>query len=362
MALGLFVAGFIEPGQTHSVAGIIETIIEFVDQEIVVFDVFKTNKLTNLIKNIDKCKVVKVTDEGCNNWSDLRNKYSKAIKQNNVDTVIFTKLFIWPGFTRFDDRNFVKFINELKKHNFNYSWTGGTKQVLSKLLFIMVASKLCENVYHYVVDPKEIDFTRLKFNHFRRLYYLKREGCDWVPLFEHQLVNIKPSNVKKEIDFTMYCTAYAKERQWLIDLKDELESVDNWDVKVLCIGDRGSGVSQTEYYEKLSRSRYTAVIKSYDETTFSSWRLFEAVVHNCLSFVFSDVALEECRLTYPYIYNIIKRDLIVDGVEQIKRKIAKWSENRRFEILMEIKATPDWKLVESKSVKQLLGKVKGVKV
>lgn len=364
MALGLFVSGFIEPGQQLVVKGIFETIIDSVEQDIVIFDSFKTNKLTKLISNIDKCKVVKITDEGCNNWQDLREKYAKAIKSSGVKTLIFTKMFIWPGFTRFDDRNFVSFRKALRQGDFTHGWKGGTRQVLSKLLFILTASKLCDNVYHYVVDPKEIDFTNINFNHFKRLYYLKREGCIWIPLFENQLVNSRCNKDTKEIDFVLYCTAFAEERKWLVDSKQEWESVPLWDVKVICIGGRGEAVPQTEYYDKLSNSRYTAVIKSYDKTTFSSWRFMEAVARDCLPFIFSDVALEECKSTYPNIYDIILDDeLVVKGMDDIKSKISKWDESKRIETLTKIKQTPEWKFLSSMNgIKKRLKQVKGVEV
>lgn len=90
----------------------------------------------------------------------------------------------------------------------------------------------------------------------------------------------------------------------------------------------------------------------------------EAVARDCLPFIFSDVALEECKSTYPNIYDIILDDeLVVKGMDDIKSKISKWDESKRIETLTKIKQTPEWKFLSSMNgIKKRLKQVKGVEV
>jgi hypothetical protein len=89
----------------------------------------------------------------------------------------------------------------------------------------------------------------------------------------------------------------------------------------------------------------------------------EAVAQDCLPFVFSDVELKECKETYPAIYEVIAKQLIVDGIEDVKCKINSWSENERLRILKSIRQSSDWKfLANIENIKSKLKQVKGVEV
>ena len=79
-------------------------------------------------------------------------------------------------------------------------------------------------------------------------------------------------------------------------------------------------ISQVEYYNKLSHSKFTLIIPSYDITTFSIIRFLEAISNRCLPLVLDTVNLTDLKNTFPDIYNIVKKNLVVN-IKDIQSKI-----------------------------------------
>lgn len=357
MAVGLFICGNVEPGQYQVVSGILETIISIVDEHVVFFDLYKTDRVAKIVSNLAECDVVKLDISHCKDWKEVLGYYGDVLKDNNIDTLFFTKCVIFGGFNKYNGGVVKNLKKAFKAGNFRHSWTfQSTKTILSKFLFVLKASNVCQNVYHYVVDPQEFVFQDfVKFKNFERIYYLDRsfEGCKLGFLHEHKLIS-EATVRDKTADFVFYATAVSKRRQFIADAKEELESTPNWDcmiivAKSLGAKERTAAISQDEYFDKLSVAKYTLVIKSYDETTFSSWRFIEAAARGCLPFVHKDVCLIDCESTYPTIAKIIRKYLIVDDFAHVADNIESWPEKKRLKLLEMILQSDDWAKISTKA-------------
>jgi hypothetical protein len=353
MAVGLFICGNVEPGQNQVVSGILETLINMIDDRIVFFDLYKTDRVAKIVSNLDRCEVVKLDIKPYEDWKQVMDYYKEVITASGIDTLIFTKCVIFGGFTKYDGGVVRNLRKAFKAGNFKHSWTfESTKTILSKFLFVLSSSKICNNVYHYVVDPQEFVFQDfVRFKNFERIYYLDRgyEGCKLGFLHEHKLIEGAETK-EKTTDFVFYATAVSKRRQFIADAKEELETTPNWDCRIIVTKALGAkerihAISQNEYFDKLSMARYTLVIKSYDETTFSSWRFIEAAARGCLPFVYSDVCLTDMERTFPQITKIIRKHLLVEDFAHVARNIQEWPEEKRLKAIKAIQSTDDWKRI-----------------
>ena len=126
-------------------------------------------------------------------------------------------------------------------------------------------------------------------------------------------------DIEKTVDFTFYGTALTEDRQYLVEQKDLLTNIRNSDVGIIVKKD-STYVSQTEYYDKLARSKFTLIIPSYDVTTFSVIRFLEAVSNHCLPLVLDTVNLTDLKNTFKDIYDIVKKYLVVN-INDIQSKI-----------------------------------------
>lgn len=368
MATGLFVCGNLDKQSEMTVRCVMEPIIETVD-DLVIFDWAKT-KLEKTVQNIHEAKLVKYRIEDCKDWREIRDMYKRLLKENDIDTFIIFKVVLSAGFKRGDMGKVIGFKNKLKQGDmttsFNYM---SSKVLLAKYMFVEVASRICDNVYHFVLDPQEASFTdTIKFKHFERLYGMNNKTHRFMPCFEYGLSK-NGFTLDKEIDFVFYCSAATEDRAHIAAAKDKLEAVKGWDVQINIprgkqVGEKKTTpLSQSKYYERLAGSKYTACVRAYDETAFSLYRFLEALAHGCLSFVFSDCCIDDVETTFPQIHKIISDYLIVDSFKQIRDNIRNWPEKKRLGLLKKIRQTDDWQqAIKLSYLKDCWGKLDGINV
>ena len=167
-----------------------------------------------------------------------------------------------------------------------------------------------------------------------------------MPAFEYGCAQIVNGYDKtKTGDFHFHCTAITEDRFFILDYMDMLRSIPNSNVRVFGAGKFDKLKRQTEFYEELSRYRYTVCIPPYDKTTFSIFRFWESVLLDALPFVYKGCSSKDLLLTFPDIRDIIIKERLVVDFEDIPKRIQEFSEEKRQSILKEIKDTKSFKKI-----------------
>lgn len=338
--VALYFAGRLDDCIYMSVKSVIDTLAKVIDN-FVVIDPFKNNKLKNCISG--EVRTIKWNPNDLNGWKEIYKYNRKFLEDNKIDTLIVYKEIVSFS-SRFDNHSAIDSFKESRKiddtHGFNFNQT---KAILLRYSLVESASKICSNVYQYILDPQELYLNDVcNFRNFELLYYLKRDNVTCLPAFEYGVSEWSKSIDKtKEKDFIFYCGAVTEDRAFIAKQREKLESIKDWDIKINV--SKVKPIKQDEYYRRLGKSRYTLIIQSYDNKTFSINRLVEAACLDCLGFVHKGACLNELQLTYPDIYDIVKEKLIVNNFKDVKNKIEAIQEEERCKILKEIKSTKSWK-------------------
>lgn len=364
--VGIFFQGTLEDNMIITTRCILNSIIENIDDEIVVIDPFKSNKLAKYIpEDIEIRKLSHVLE--CDGWNEI-DKYTKEILEG-IDTLIVFKVLMFQKY-RADNFDYAKNFEQNKANNdrvyLNFVFL---KNAMIKYNVVVNASKMCKYIYQIYIDPNEPCLNEhLHFKNYEKIFFMKRKNDNYVyvPYFESP-VNKFAKHINKTCDFVFYCSAITDERKYILDIKDKIESIKNWDVHVItrrAVSKEGAKrCKQNDYYLKLAKSRYTLCIPSYDETAFSMNRFVEAFCNDCVCFVLNKCCLDDVDLTYPDIAEVIREKLLVKGFKDCKRKIKEISEEERLEILNEVKSTRSWKrMMSRKYLRKCYSKLKGLKV
>ena len=111
----------------------------------------------------------------------------------------------------------------------------------------------------------------------------------------------------------------------------------------------GKPIKQQEHYNKLSKSKYTLIMPSYDILTFSVIRFLEAIMVDCLPLIYSLCDLTDLKRTFLDIFIIVERKLIVEDIRGLDDKMAEL-DDERISILDEIKATKSFKKITTEEM------------
>ena len=311
--IGLFLNMGIAKGLVNTVKYHMNAIIDSLDANVVVFDTNSGNKLKNLLDR-DDVEYRHLPWVDGYTWKDYEQDVKDAIK--DIDTFI---IFGSTMFNNYNSKNsdLVDSLDrELDKDNYEFNLSFVSTRMVQQRYFIC---KLCKNkkLIYVCLDPQECVLTD-KFNTGLCAYILNRGNKKYVPSYEKYMFK-NGKDIEKTVDFTFYGTALTEDRHYLVEQKDLLTSIRNSDVGVIVKKD-STYVNQRDYYEKLARSKFTLIIPSYDVTTFSVIRFLEAVSNHCLPLVLDTVNLTDLQNTFPDIYNIVKKYLIVN-IKDIQSKI-----------------------------------------
>lgn len=334
-------SGFVK-GQNVILKSIVKQLNNYVD-DFVVIDLYKTNKLKNLLKE-ENIKYINFGEIDVNiTFQEQIKIYDNFFEKNKIDTLFVFRMPINEAIKH--KRNGArKYIDRITNNELSNLVFTMNSLAIRQLLLIRQASNYCKKIIHIVFDPQEIRLHEFIDNNQNLIeaYFLKRKGMKYVPTFEKYLFEeLSKYSVDKNIELSFYCTALSKDRTFISDKKEELENYkDNWDVRI--INTAKQMISQNEYYDKLINSKYTLIIKSYDVRTFSFIRFLESLSCNCLPLIVDDVCLDELQFTYPNVYNIIiKRGLVTKlDAKEIENKCIKLNKQREMiieELLESIK-------------------------
>lgn len=311
--IGILLNMSIAKGLVNTIKYHLNAIIDNIDSNAVIIDINVGNKLKNFLSRND-VEYRHIT------WSDNYNwqKYEKLIKEQtkDLDTLI---IFGNTMFNNYNNKNtslINKFDKEIDNHNYMYNIKFVSTRTVMQRYFIC---RTCKNkkLIYICLDPQECVITDYLKTGICT-YILNKGNKKYVPSYEKYLFD-NNQIVDKTIDFTFYGTALTEDRQYLLEYKYILTNIKNSDVGIIVKKDN-TYISQVEYYNKLSHSKFTLIIPSYDITTFSIIRFLEAISNHCLPLVLDTVNLTDLKNTFPDIYNIVKKNLVVN-IKDIQSKI-----------------------------------------
>lgn len=311
--IGLFLNMGIAKGLVNTIKYHMNAIIDSLNDKVIVFDANSGNKLKKLLDR-DDVEYRHIPWIDGYTWKEYENDIKDNVK--DIDTLIIF------GSTMFDTYNSKNsslvdnFDKKLNEGNYKYNLSFLSTRIVQQRYFIC---KLCKDkkLIYVCLDPQECILTD-KFNTGLCTYILNRGNKKYIPSYEKYMFK-NGKDIEKTVDFTFYGTALTEDRQYLVEQKDLLTGIRNSDIGIIVKKD-STYVSQTEYYDKLARSKFTLIIPSYDVTTFSIIRFLEAVSNHCLPLVLDTVNLTDLKNTFPDIYNIVKKYLIVN-IKDIQSKI-----------------------------------------
>lgn len=356
----IIVAGSIEKGQSEICKNVIRQFCTFVENAVVI-DFYKGNKMRRLIG--EEFDIIKYTF--CKeDWLQEEESINEFLLDNNISSLFIFKTRMFKSF-RYNDGSFAeKFVSSYKDNNeMNRSYVS-TRKVLESVLFVNCSYNLGIKLFQLVIDPLEYDYRFVGIENIQRLYILKKNDMKYCPMYEIEMY--KNCKVKqKELDMFFICTCNGEKRKLLIEVIIELkEFVDCKSSFVVEFVDnkenKNKKISQTEYYENVSKSKYTLVVQSYDATTFSIIRFFEAVCRNCVPLIWYEACLDDLKNTFEDIYDLVlKYNLIVSSKEEIVDRVNNYENDLNF--INEVKNSKSFrKITNEKKVakfyKKLLSK------
>ena len=372
MAIGLFIPGAIQKNQEMLTAAFFNAVCRFAGREVKVIDFFNSDKLRKLITEdveILKFDIVSVCDSLLD-WNKVYDECCKFLVENNIDTAISYRILL-SSVSKFgkEDKIAKQIAKTVERPDKGFNFVIA-KKTTAYLQFIRACSTVCENYYHYTVDPQEpLLCNAFDFNNFADLYFnaAKRRGSIVMPFYEFELSKNELTPLGKQaVPFTFYCTALTDDRKFIADMRDDFENIDGWDVNIVNRDrkQRRTLTSQQQYMFMLSQSKSSLVIKSYDHQAFSWMRFEECIYNNCLPFVWDDCCLQDISNIYSDVSEIIKDRLFVGSIEELKEKVEYFDkhEKKRQKLVKEIRNSIEQKhVVDIQWLQDRWQKLKGLK-
>ena len=226
----------------------------------------------------------------------------------------------------------------IKNNQFNNFISG---EEIRKDILMMVANKLY-NINYFCVDPLEIDITKSKYfipKNIKKFCFYEYPDSDNKSKFHYSdfyidLSKNKRDIVKKKINdkiIKFYFSGNLKQRSSLIDklcptcdfFKDIIGK-GNFKINIYSTAAEKKQFrhSYDEYLNFLNNSKYTLVIPSNNIKHFSYLRFMEAIIRECIPFVYEECNIDIIKKSHPKIHSFIKsNDLIVREGIDIHRKI-----------------------------------------
>jgi hypothetical protein len=311
--IGIFLNMGIAKGLVNTIKNHMNAIIDSLDSEVVAIDINAGNKLKNLLDR-DDIEYRHISWIENSNWQE----YEKLIKSQTKDlnTLIIFGNTMFNNYNSRDTSLIERFDKEFDNKNYEYNIKFvSTRTVMQRYLVCRTCKD--KKLIYVCLDPQECIITDYLKTGICT-YILNRGNKKYVPSYEKCLFT-NNQTADKTVDFTFYGTALTEDRKYLVEQSDLLTGIRNSDVGIIVKKD-STYVSQTEYYDKLARSKFTLIIPSYDVTTFSVIRFLEAVSNHCLPLVLDTVDLTDLKNTFPDIYDIVRKNLVVN-IKDIQGKI-----------------------------------------
>lgn len=360
--VGIMLFGRYIPSDNVIVPAIVNTISQCVPNgECKVIDTFKTPKFKHALSVAPGTEHLHYLGVDCKNWDECLQYAKNFLIENNITTLVITRVTMISGFKADDDYIPKLFESRIVDNPYYATTYMIMKRVYAAYHLVKAASMVCDKVIHFLIDPQEFDFSLIfKFKSYRRVFGTAKKGkYIFMPAFEYGCMQITHGFDKtKSGDFHFHCTAITEDRFFILDHMDELRSIPNSSVRVFGAGKFDKLKRQTDFYEDLAKYRYTLCIPPYDKTTFSIFRFWESVMLDVVPFVHKSCSSKDLLLTFPDIRDIIINERLVVDFDEIQSRIEEFSEERRQSILEKIRSTKSFrKITNLKFIKERWQKI-----
>lgn len=327
----------IESNQNEIIGAMINQISLFVD-DLYIVDFYKNSKIYKVTNN-PAITIVKAEQWKHNTWSSIYRHYRYLVE--NCENVILLKTpILRDNNVQLDDKLLKEISNSVMKDdkwNMQYDMM---KRLIERLLFVRACQN--KNVYHFMIDPDEVDFSKVwNFKKYKRFAACKWRNEKYGPFYEFVLANTFIQPLPKAQDLYFIASAYNDKREKSIkELVDTVNEkfgrrrigfarlnpkkgrVDYFNVQT-----RDKRVDQSKYLYNLMLSRYTIINNSYSEDCFNMVRFMEAVICGCVPLIIKGNNIDDLRLTFPDIYDIIIKRKLVVKPNEVSVRLTKYMED-----------------------------------
>jgi uncharacterized protein YlbG (UPF0298 family) len=261
-----------------------------------------------------------------NNWGDLGEKIVSTFYHYLIDSEV--DFYIFGGIIQ-RGATIPSFVNYYK-NNIKSSNHSSTRRKLEKIfLYHNLIEKLKLNTYHIVFDPQELDFSEgenyTKYHNYNdsRLNLHRLDSLQYY--LKHKEIE-KNLSLFKDLEFVFGATIIHESRMGLHSTMEELISLNEREnYKVLYVNKfmkekYNTFVERPAYLKLIQRSKYTLVLKAYEENSFSASRFIESVYYSCIPLLWHNsnyYLLESLGLSIEW----LEKNLVVSNVGEIQNKI-----------------------------------------
>lgn len=325
--------------------------------------IIETNKRSFLLKNMrNQPEFISMTFPNLNMWSEKYLLAKRVLHDRKVDAAVLlcSDMNVW---RRDRPRPFTDFYEEFESlgtSGLNYNIT---KRAYSCAVIAIAAMHTCDTMVHVFTDPTELRYDDAIFDLPKNYYVVHSVNvkgvCDYVQTYEPVLCRDLPEKYvegPKTLNFTFAAGAVNQKRDYLREAAPLLISIPH--SKCSFIGKvkdvngsykKMSGISQDTYFKWNAMSRFTLVIPSYGEDSFSLERFMEGLFLDCLPLILAEqdhtCNMQAFRDTFPQMADIAEECLMTkfSEIRGIVGGMQSMPEEWRVDILNDLKATDDYK-------------------
>ena len=347
----------IEASQTEIISAIYSQILEFVDDTVVI-DFYANGKIYKVLSG--EPEILRLKQYDCDRWSQMQKQIERDMKE-------FDKVFLFKAPVSCTGEVILEMEDGIKKDDSYNMGYDRMRRMYERVTFVKAIRN--KEVYHLVIDPREIDFSEFfGFKSYKRICTWKSKTGKYGPIYEYAMINTFVQEIPKAQDFYFIGSVYNESKNYLYDIKKEFDrrlgkrhkggkyngkfgTIHNnpftGKFELFTLEDREKRVSQSTYLYNLMLSRYTIITNNYSGQ-FNMMRFMEAVICGCVPLILSGYNdIEILLLTFPDIYDIIKKRKLIVILEEVYFRIHDWEEKDQY-VISEIKATKSFKKITDK--------------
>ena len=277
--------------------------------------------------------------ESCSFYFPNNNvkEFMKFVKDKLINLNLSkVKIIHGPWFQKTPKRLDDDIYKTIKLNQFNNFVSG---EEIRKDFFIMNVNKIYP-IDYYCVDPLEIDFTKSKYfnaDNIKKFCFYEYLDDDKKNKFYYSdlYINLDRYITIPDKKYDFYFSGNLKQRPYLLkDLCKECSFFKNiidknkYIINIYTTADERKKIRHdyNNYLNYLLESKYTLVLPSNHPDHFSYLRFMEAVLRECIPFVYFKCNIEIIKKSHPEIYKfIVDNELIVHDGKEISQKIKKFN-------------------------------------
>ncbi len=309
------------------------------NKNIVVINPYKRSKLLRLFteKELKKIKFIEINEpKVIDNYYDCYRRYKKILKDNQIE-----EMYIFNVLTMHDFKPIIRyeemrkgvnvenyayescstFLNKMFEMKEKYTFDNFVVRhtIFRRFCYVLAAYEVCNKIYHLVQDTNEINLDYVMkdvknapdeiTNNSTIVCPLKyRDGVSYLPFFEYQQFYNSYTKKTKTIDFIFTAVCNIPSRLYVLNKKPDMEKNNESGIwKVNIVTKVAKTVTQETYYQSLSKSYFTFILKSPENTFYDMFGFFEALFCGCIPIIEKDASTTAFKQTYKDLYEVVMR-------------------------------------------------------